>query len=615
MKKRQKIALCILCFLFASTLLASNEFIIESFKALPNDMAGSVYAKKDGNNEFCGLIKVKTGIKEDLDFSSSLKFNLFEKKKPGEYWVYVSPGEGRLTLYAEGFTPKHFHITSEKIESKRSYELLVRAKEEQKIPVSILTDQVDAEKWLDGELLGTGDNFQVVPGKYRLSIKKEGYKEYSAEVLFDKDNALIKDIELKQIQPVEVHITSSPLGTDIYIDNTLIGKTNKGTYLYPGTYSLKLSQSGYVDINEKIVVKETAKNTFNYNLEKNTGIMRLKISPPDAKVLINKTEHTGKKELEFAPGRYLLEVSKPGYYEDSKVIELKRGETAEIVLSLIQKTGNFQLSIGPLEAACRLMQGEKVIQSWTGMKRINDLPVGDYELLCTADKHQAEKRTFSIIENSSTVLDIQMQEGVLRQSSDYRIKEVFVQGGSFRMGDVWGGGFDGEKPIHNVTLSSFYIGKYEVTQALYKEIMGNNPSYFKGDNLPVVGVTWYNAVEFCNKLSEKAGLQKVYTISGTSVRADFTKSGYRLPTEAEWEYAARSGGREDRKWSGTNTEGELGNYAWYDSNSGNKTHPVGTKKANDLGIYDMSGNVYEWCWDWKGNYSSFSQTNPTGPST
>ena len=191
------------------------------------------------------------------------------------------------------------------------------------------------------------------------------------------------------------------------------------------------------------------------------------------------------------------------------------------------------------------------------------------------------------------------------------LEMVFVEGGSFKMGS--NNGESDEKPTHTVTVSDFYIGKYEVTQALYQKVMGTNPSSFKGDKRPVERVNWYNAVEFCNKLSESLGLQKVYTISGTNVTVDFSKNGYRLPTEAEWEYAARSKGRDDRKWSGTNTESELGNYAWYNSNSSYKTHEVGTKQANELGIYDMSGNVWEWCWDRYGTYSSSSQTNPAGP--
>ena len=195
------------------------------------------------------------------------------------------------------------------------------------------------------------------------------------------------------------------------------------------------------------------------------------------------------------------------------------------------------------------------------------------------------------------------------------LEMIFVEGGTFTMGDIWGDGDSDERPTHEVTLSDFCIGKHEVTQALYQEVMGVNPSSFIGDNLPVQYITWYDAVNFCNNLSETSGLQKVYTISGTDITTDFNKNGYRLPTEAEWEYAARSGGRNDRKWSGTNTESELGNYAWYSSNSSSTAHEIGTKQANELGLYDMSGNVQEWCWDWYGDYLASSQINPSGPST
>jgi formylglycine-generating enzyme len=212
---------------------------------------------------------------------------------------------------------------------------------------------------------------------------------------------------------------------------------------------------------------------------------------------------------------------------------------------------------------------------------------------------------------------------IFKPKLEEHVEMILMEGGTFSMGDVWGDGYTDELPVHDVTLSSFYIGKYQVTQKLYQEVMGNNPSYFIGDSLPVERVSWYDAVAFCNALSDTTGLEAVYTIDSLIVTADFTKNGYRLPTEAEWEYAARSGGRDDRKWSGTNTESDLGDYAWYRDNSYSlgSDHPnygtneVGTKLSNELGIYDMSGNVIEWCWDWYGDYTSSSQTNPTGPST
>ena len=197
-------------------------------------------------------------------------------------------------------------------------------------------------------------------------------------------------------------------------------------------------------------------------------------------------------------------------------------------------------------------------------------------------------------------------------SVEYKTPEmIVVEGGTFEMGST--NGESDEKPVHQVTVSSFLIGKYEVTQALWESIMGSNPSSYKGNVRPVESVSWYDVVEFCNKLSEKEGLQKAYSGSGENIKCDFTSNGYRLPTEAEWEYAAR-GGNKSRgyKYSGSNDLDQVG---WYTSNSGSETKEVGKKQPNELGLYDMSGNVWEWCWDWKGEYSSSSQTDPRGPNS
>lgn len=182
------------------------------------------------------------------------------------------------------------------------------------------------------------------------------------------------------------------------------------------------------------------------------------------------------------------------------------------------------------------------------------------------------------------------------------IEMVFVQGGTFLMGSTDQNiGCEGcskdEMPQHSVTLSDFYIGKYEVTQKQWRDIMGTNPSDFKNcDQCPVETVSWDDVQEFLQKLNTK-----------------HLGKNYRLPTEAEWEYAAR-GGNQSKGYLYAGSD-NLGLVSWYSGNSGNKTHPVGERKANELGLYDMNGNVWEWCSDWYGTYPLSSQRNPKGSST
>ena len=177
----------------------------------------------------------------------------------------------------------------------------------------------------------------------------------------------------------------------------------------------------------------------------------------------------------------------------------------------------------------------------------------------------------------------------------YNMKRV--EGGTFTMGATaeMSEPASDETPTHQVTLSSYAIGETEVTQALWQAVMGNNPSYFKGDDLPVENVSWDDCQTFINELNNLTGQR------------------FRLPTEAEWEFAARGGNRSNHtQYSGSRSLDEV---AWYNGNSDSKTHPVKTKRANELGIYDMAGNVWEWCQDRCGSYSSSSQSNPTGPGS
>ena len=172
---------------------------------------------------------------------------------------------------------------------------------------------------------------------------------------------------------------------------------------------------------------------------------------------------------------------------------------------------------------------------------------------------------------------------------------VSVTGGTFTMGCTSEQGndcYDNEKPAHSVTVGDFQIGRHKVTQKLWEAVTSDNPSGFKGDDLPVESVSWNDVQTFISTLNSITG------------------KNYRLPTEAEWEYAARGGNKsQGYKYSGGNNLDELG---WYSNNSGGKTNPVGKKQPNELGIYDMSGNVFEWCSDWYGQYSAGAVVNPTG---
>ena len=201
--------------------------------------------------------------------------------------------------------------------------------------------------------------------------------------------------------------------------------------------------------------------------------------------------------------------------------------------------------------------------------------------LCGIYFHQIQRTTVG------EVIKIPVKNGI-------NIEMVKVEAGTFMMGATseMKDPNDDEKPLHQVTLTNdYYMGKYEVTQALWEAVMGSNPSRYKGDNLPVEMVSWDDCQEFISKLNSLTGRK------------------FRLPTEAEWEYAAR-GGKKSRSYQYSGSS-NISDVAWYDGNSGSKTHPVGTKQANELGIYDMSGNVREWCSDWYVSYSSSSQTNPT----
>ncbi len=285
------------------------------------------------------------------------------------------------------------------------------------------------------------------------------------------------------------------------------------------------------------------------------------------------------------------------------------------------------LTIRYSPSSATVLVDNKMVKGTNGVAQTT-LPVGQHSFVVACDGYESEEGMVKLKASAPSNLQITLtkeamaiQQSTVSQptvaqqpvaqatvTNSYNISipvkngisidMVRVEAGTFTMGATaeMKDPYDWEKPTHRVTLTNdYYIGKYEVTQALWQAVMGKNPSEDKGDNLPVEQVSWDDCQEFLSKLNRITG------------------KTFRLPTEAEWEYAAR-GGNKSRgyQYSGSNN---LSDVAWYWDNSGYETHAVGTKQPNELGIYDMSGNVEEWCQDWSGEYSSSSQVNPTGANS
>ena len=296
-----------------------------------------------------------------------------------------------------------------------------------------------------------------------------------------------------------------------------------------------------------------------------------------------------------------------------------KSEVGVITVSVTQSGADAVLSLDTDNLEFTSGNGSKMIKitsnvSWTISSDQNWCSIsptfgsGDKSITVSVEKNSSTTRKATITVKSETITKTLAvtQSGSSSPSPQtktftvkgVKFKMIAVEGGTFTMGATSEQGSDAndsEKPTHSVTLSSYSIGETEVTQVLWQAVMGSNPSYFSGSNRPVEQVSWNDCQDFISKLNAMTG------------------ENFRLPTEAEWEYAAR-GGNKSRgyKYAGSNS---IDDVAWYTSNSTSRTHDVATKQSNELGLFDMSGNVWEWCSDWYGNYSSSAQTNPTGPSS
>jgi formylglycine-generating enzyme required for sulfatase activity len=392
---------------------------------------------------------------------------------------------------------------------------------------------------------------------------------------------------------IPITLITKPSGSNIFIDGNNKGK---GTVFQvtKGEHQIKIERTGNKTLIDTIFV-DNENVIFSYELDiSQLQVVTISSSPDSAEVLID-GENIGTTNMQrfLSPGKYTLTFLKDGFISVDLEISVMAGKDNVFhkeLKKLAPSVGDLQFSIKPFEAFVKLFRENKFVDEWSGLKIISNLEVGNYTIYCYANGHNREKREVVIKQNEITVINVNLQIDTTIQDM------ILIVGGTFIMGNNKGS--SDERPEHEVSIGDFYISKYEVTFEEYDKYCyvsnterPDDEGWGRGGR-PVVNVTWYDALAYCEWLSEEKGKK------------------YRLPTEAEWEYASRGGNQSKGfKYSGSNDIKEVG-WVWCEM-----THEVGIKHPNELGIYDMSGNVWEWCSDWySSNYYVNSTNNyPTGP--
>lgn len=443
---------------------------------------------------------------------------------------------------------------------------------------------------------------KLASGSYKIRIMKEMFK--TVEQTFEVTDGDTTNVRLNMSANFVDVTIKTDLDSDIYIDEDIKGKGSWTGRLSDGAHLIEVKKASHETIRKEINLSLGSEQIITIDAPKPIyGFLEISSDPMQADIIIdgNNIGKTPKVISNILIGEHELRLEKVGCAPIIKNIIVNEGET--LMISERLQTGKEIVITTDSNSDKIYIDDNYIGYCPTGAT----LTYGTHRIKIERNNKVIEKHIEISPLDSIDSISISFYEPLIFTVNNVNFTMIAVEGGSFDMGANYFESDNDERTIHNVTLNDFYIGETEVTQELWEAVMGTDINIQKekssygtklrgvGNDYPMYYVNWYEAKEFCNILSEMTG------------------KTFRLPTESEWEYAARGGNKSNNyKYSGSNT---LYEEAWYYDNSDNSTHIIKTKKPNELGIHDMSGNVWEWCEDWYANYNSYSEANPTGPSS